>query len=236
MSLKYYTWLFNAPKKTFFRFQPHLSHSSRPSPHATHTGLLLFPQSMPGSSMTQIHQKCFSSHLLTCLAKLYSSLKIHIKYYSFGKTCGFIHIVLLYPLSQSSLFIIFMALITFNFTHNRVCSSQLWLNVKFIWGVRKIIMSKPHPRPIHLESLKHVSRRLFNFVFKEELRTLTHYFSQCLAQSRPSSHVNLHKWHKTRSLRRRWSLLTQREEQRLVGTVEWHGQRAFYRNGDKKHG
>ena len=103
--------------KSFFRFQPHFSHSSSPSPHAIHTGLLLFPQSMPGSSMTQIHQKCFSSHLLTCLAKLCSSLKMHIKYYSFGKTCGFTHIVLLYPFSQSSLFIFFMALITFNFTH-----------------------------------------------------------------------------------------------------------------------
>ena len=68
-------------------------------------------------SAFKIHQKCFSSHLLTCLAKLCSSLKIHIKYYSFGKTCGFTHIVLLYPFSQSSLFIFFMALITFNFTH-----------------------------------------------------------------------------------------------------------------------
>lgn len=157
-----------------------------------------------------------------------------------------------------------MALITFNFTHiwlfvleclsprllefklhkeqhpfswhlyTQVCSSQLWLNVKFIWRVRKILMSKPYPRPIQVASLKHMSRYSFSFVFKEELRTLTHYLSQYLAPSRPSSHVNLHKWHKTRSLWRRWSLLTQREEQKLVGTEEWHGQRAFYGNRGKK--
>lgn len=81
--------------------------------------LAYFLKSMPGSSMTQIHQKCIFSYLLTCLAKLYSSLKFTLNITPLERpVLSHTHIVLLYPFSQSSLFIFFfIALITFNFTH-----------------------------------------------------------------------------------------------------------------------
>ena len=90
-----------------------------------------------------------------------------------------------------------------------------WSSFSECWALSQLFHSPP--RPIQLESLKHVSRYLFSFVFKEELRTLTHYLTQYLAQSRPSSHVNLHEWHKTRSLWRRWSLLNYPEGRTETG-------------------